>query len=106
MPSVTLLMAAVIELPWVKDDLDVLTGQLLGGGGRGGRLQLVVLVLDLDHPAVDAAGRVDLRDTEIDPALCHFAVGSGTAGEREHGADLDRVTRPAGSAASAGVGGL
>ena len=51
----------------------------------------VVAIDDLDGPPKDPAGCIDVGGRQLEPELGLRAVELDAAGERQHGADLDRI---------------
>ena len=80
------------ELTGPKTTLDLLALRELGRSvHRLGRIALGVADDQLDLPAVDAAGRVDLLHRQLDAAIDADPGGRRGAGERRQIADLDRL---------------
>ena len=79
-----------VDRPGQKVDLPYLE-KLLGLLHGDGRVRLLVLVRELDCPAHDAAGSIDLLGRKIE-APAHLLADAGVcAGQRRYNADLDGV---------------
>ena len=70
--------------------------QLLDRADGRRRIAAIVLAHQLELAAVDAAGRVDLVEDDLDAVHRQLAVEIAGSGQRAERADLDRVGRDAG----------
>jgi hypothetical protein len=74
----------------VADDyLDAFGDQLVGGRDRLLRIVMIISNDGLHGFTEKAAGRVDLGNCHLDPALLRLAVPRHLAGERRAGTDQD-----------------
>src|SRR6185503_19167246 len=77
---------------FAQNDLDAVLGDELGHDDRRlFRFALIVISGDLQRLAVDAAGRVDLLDRQLDAVIGRDAEGRLRARERAELADADLV---------------